>query len=150
MSWCTQTGRAVAHKMRASFFAFACRQSFDHPGAVVCDRLRVNTCTLAWVVAAVKHDKANTTLKYLYLEINKVGNEGAAALAEAVKVADLTCGLKWRVLGFDKCCFATMHYELAFQSCCMKEHAQPITSHRYVARSCWKWRGSKIVMEPRC
>ena len=66
--------------MRASLFACACRQSFDHPGAVVCDRLRVNTCALAWVVAAVKHYKANTTLKYLYLE-NKVENEGAAALA---------------------------------------------------------------------
>ena len=104
--------------MRASFFACACRQSFDHPGAVVCDRLRVNSCALAWVVAAQKHYKANTTLKYLFLEINKVGNEGAAALAEAVKVADLTCGLEWRVLGLYKYCFVVQRYKLAFPSFC--------------------------------
>ena len=112
--------------------------------------MRVKTCALAWVVACEKHYKANTTLKSLNLTSNHVGNEGAAALAEAVKVADLTCGLELHVLGFDKCCFATMRCELAFQSYCMKEHAQPITSHRNVARSCWKWRGFKIVMEPRC
>ena len=99
---------AVAHTMRASFFACACRQSFDHPGAVVCGRLRVKTCALAWVVAGEKHYKANTTLKYLILSSNHVANEGATALAEAVKVADLTCGLELQVLGFDKCCFATM------------------------------------------
>ena len=86
----------------------------------------------------------------LSLGYNMVVNEGATALAEAVKVADLTCGLEWRVFGFDKCCFATMLHELAFQSCCMKEHAQPITSHRCVARSCWKWHGSNILMEPTC
>ena len=40
---------------------------------------------LRCAVAAAKHYKANTTLKYLYLDDNKVGNEGAAALAEAVK-----------------------------------------------------------------
>ena len=40
---------------------------------------------LRCAVAAVKQCKANTTLKFLRLGNNEVGNEGAAALAEAVK-----------------------------------------------------------------
>ena len=39
---------------------------------------------LRCVVASVKHCKANTTLAILDLGSNKVGSEGAAALAEAV------------------------------------------------------------------
>ena len=40
---------------------------------------------LLCAVAAAKHCKANTTLAILYLDNNNVENEGAAALAEAVK-----------------------------------------------------------------
>ena len=65
----------------------------------------------------MKHGKANTTLKYLYLNNNEVGNEGAAALAEAVKVAVLMCRLELHVPGFHKCCFVVQRYELAIQSC---------------------------------
>ena len=36
----------------------------------------------------MKQCKANTTLEYLDLRNNKVGNEGAAALVEAVKATD--------------------------------------------------------------
>ena len=68
-------------------------------------------------VAAAKHYKANTTLAYLNLNDNNVGNEGAAALAEAVKATVLLCGLELRVPSFHKCCFAAKRYELAFQSC---------------------------------
>ena len=48
---------------------------------------------------------------------NKVGNEGAAALAEAVKATVLMCGLELRVTSFHNCCFAAKRSELAFQSC---------------------------------
>ena len=56
------------------------------------------------MVASVKHCKANTTLKFLDLDNNKVGNEGAAALAEAVKATVLICGLELHVPSFHKCC----------------------------------------------
>ena len=57
---------------------------------------------LRCVVAAVKHCKANTTLEFLRLGSNEVENEGAAALAKAVKATVLTCGLELRVPGFHK------------------------------------------------
>ena len=66
---------------------------------------------LRCAVAGVKQCKANTTLKLLDLGDNKVGNEGAAALAKAVEATVLTCGLKLHVLGFEKCCFAAMRYD---------------------------------------
>ena len=58
------------------------------------------------MVAAAKHYKANTTLEYLFLNDNKVGNEGAAALAEAVKATVSMCSLELRVPSFHKCCSA--------------------------------------------
>ena len=66
----------------------------------------------------MKHCKANTTLEFLDLENNKVGNEGAAALAKAVKATVLTCGLKLRVPGFQNCCFVVQCDELAFPGFC--------------------------------
>ena len=50
------------------------------------------TCALAWVVAAVEHCKANTSLTVLYLAENKVGAAGATALADALQATVLTCG----------------------------------------------------------
>ena len=70
------------------------------------------------MVAAVKHCKANTTLEYLGLGGNNVVNEGAAALAEAVKATVLMCGLELHVPRFHKCCFAAKRDELAFPSFC--------------------------------
>ena len=72
---------------------------------------------LRCVVASVKHCKANTTLAILRLDNNRVGNEGAAALAEAVKATVLMCGLDLHVPGFHKCCFVVQRHCLAFQSC---------------------------------
>ena len=45
-----QTGRAVAHKLRAPSHAWNCRQNFDRTGAVVCDSTRAATCALTWVL----------------------------------------------------------------------------------------------------
>ena len=49
------------------------------------------TCALSWVVAAVEHCKANTSLTALYLAENKVGDAGATALADALQATVLTC-----------------------------------------------------------
>ena len=48
------------------------------------------TCALAWVVAAVEHCKANTSLIVLDLRRNKVGDAGATALADALQATVLT------------------------------------------------------------
>ena len=53
--------------------------------------MRAATCALAWVVAAVEHCKANTSLTDLNLRDNEVGDAGATALAEAVKATVLMC-----------------------------------------------------------
>ena len=54
--------------------------------------MRAATCALAWVVAAVEHCKANTSLTVLCLAENKVGAAGATALADALQATVLTCG----------------------------------------------------------
>ena len=70
------------------------------------------------MVAAVKHCKANTTLKILFLRNNEEGNEGAAALAKALKATVLTCGLESRVPGFHKYCLVVQRDKLAFPGFC--------------------------------
>ena len=112
-----QTGRIVALKSCASSHGVFGWYNFES-----------RWCSVVWqhayrrllrcVVAAVKHYKANTTLKKLYLENNKVENEGAAALAKAVKATVLTCGSELCVPGSHKCCFVVQCDELAFPSFC--------------------------------
>ena len=53
--------------------------------------MRAATCALAWGVAGVQDHKANTSLTLLSLGYDEVGDAGATALAEAVKVTVLTC-----------------------------------------------------------
>ena len=63
----------------------------DHSVAAVCVTTPAATSPLAWVVAAVQNCKANKTLTWLRLDDNKVGDAGAAALANALKATVLTC-----------------------------------------------------------
>ena len=67
-------------------------KNLDYAGAVVCDSMHAATSALAWVVAAVEHCKANTSLTKLSLVDNKVGDAGATALADALQATVLTCG----------------------------------------------------------
>ena len=73
---------------RVSSHSFSCRQNFDFTGAVVCDSRRAATCALAQVL--LKDQKANATLIILNLCFNRVGDAGAATLADALKATVLT------------------------------------------------------------
>ena len=108
-------------------------------------------------------------LEYLYLGHNKVENEGAAAIAKAVKATVLTCGLELRVPGFHK--IASWSSVTSWRSrflrilpwshfavtCDMKEHGQPIAWHSYLARvaSSYEGRfqnrnGTEVLRRRRC
>ena len=114
-----QTGLSVAHQLCTSSHAFLLRQNFDHTGAVVwqqqaCSHLRAS-------MGAVKDHKANANLTAVYLESNKVGDPGAAALADALQATVLTCKkcvFRACVRCHRKCCFTESSEELASSTCC--------------------------------
>ena len=77
-----------SHTNSALFTRISSQINFDHARAVVCDSTRAATCALAWVL--LKDQKANATLTVLNLEHNRVGDAGAAALADALQATVLT------------------------------------------------------------
>ena len=85
-----RTGHAVTHTLRLSSHAFLCRQNFDRSGAVVC--AGQDACShLRDGTGAEKDHKGNTSLTELWLDGNKVGGAGAAALAKALQAMVMTC-----------------------------------------------------------
>ena len=59
---------------------------------MACSRLRA----LGVVLPFFQNPKANSSLTELDLSFNKVGNAGAAALAEALKAMAVTCSHEFR------------------------------------------------------
>ena len=75
----------------------------------------------ARVVAAVWHCKANTTLTSLEIGWNNMGDAGAVALADSVKVRVLSCeDCVFRACAccYRKCRFTKSSQEFASSSCC--------------------------------
>ena len=103
--------------LRASSHAFLCRQNFDRTGAVVWSTTHAATCAS---MGAVKDHKGNTSLTVLWLERNKVGGAGAAALAKALQATVLTCKkcvFRASVCCHSKCHFAKSSEELVSSTC---------------------------------
>ena len=72
-------------------------------------------------MGAVKEHKANTSLTTLWLHNNKVGDVGAAALAQALQATVLTCKkcvFRACVRCHRKCRFTKSCEELASSTCC--------------------------------
>ena len=71
-------------------------------------------------MGAVKDHQANTSLTKLFLDGNKVGDAGAAALADALQATVLTCGqelFQSCVSCYHRCRFTKSSEELASSTC---------------------------------
>ena len=71
-------------------------------------------------MVSVKDHEANATLTKLDLQNNRVGDAGAAALADALQAAVLTCKkcvFRASVRCHRKCCFIESSAELASSTC---------------------------------